>query len=220
MTLGQKARAFAKTLQGVLNRTITHGITLTYVGDYSGDLGFVGHRLDPTNDIIGEPIPVTLGGNPSCWLMVNQTITLEEEGNLKTTRARTAVYADADTESRLFSYEFDREAENPYPSAHLQIDAVSEALQIIADRRGVTPQLERLHLPVGGVRFRPSLEDVIEFLIVEGIADARDGWQNAVSGGRSDFHRIQLMAAVRNDPEAATDQLRSMRYEIQEPADD
>lgn len=217
MTLDQRAREFTRALQRVLNRTITHGIRLKYFGDNSGVLGYVGYRLIPNVDVIGKPIPVTLRGDPSCWLMLNQTVTLEEQGNLKTTRARAAVYADPDQELRLFSYEFDRDAENQYPTAHLQIDAESEALGVIAARCEVSPQLERLHLPVGGVRFRPSLEDVVEFLIVERIADAHDGWQRAISEGRFDFHRIQLMAAIRNDPDAAVSQLSSMGYGVGPP---
>lgn len=217
MTLEEKAREFTNTLQGALNRTITQGIRLKYVGDPRGVVGYVGYRLKENSDYIGKPIPVTLGKKTSCWLMLNQTVTLEDEGNLKTTRATAAVYADRDQQSRLLSYEFDRDAENEYPSAHLQIDAESEALEVIAKRCSVKPQFERLHLPVGGVRFRPCLEDVIEFLIVERIAEAREDWEKAISESRSRFHRIQLKAAIRNEPDAAVSQLKSMGYVIEQP---
>lgn len=68
--------------------------------------------------------------------------------------------------------------------------------------------LQRLHLPVGGRRYRTSLEDVIEFLIREGFAEGRPGWETVVAGHRANYQRRQLMAAVRNDPQSALAQLR------------
>jgi hypothetical protein len=47
------------------------------------------------------------------------------------------------------------------------------------------------------------LEDVVEFLIVEGFAEGREGWLRALNRHRAGFHRIQLAAALRRDPETA-----------------
>jgi hypothetical protein len=54
------------------------------------------------------------------------------------------------------------EAYLPKPS--LQVGGHSEPLTEIW--RQHVPRLGQLHLPVGGHRFRPTLEDVIELLIV------------------------------------------------------
>lgn len=67
-----------------------------------------------------------------------------------------------------------------------------------------------LHLPVDGRRFRPTLEDLIELLIVEQLVDARPGWKELVEQGRAGFQRIQLAAAVRSDRSTATDALHDL----------
>ncbi|MGH8904951.1 MAG: hypothetical protein ACRD0K_00135 [Egibacteraceae bacterium] len=38
---------------------------------------------------------------------------------------------------------------------------------------------------------------MIEFLVVEGLVEAHDGWRHAVEDERALFHKIQLKAAVR-----------------------
>ncbi len=71
---------------------------------------------------------------------------------------------------------------------------------------------------MGGRRYRPSVEDVIEFLVVEGLVEAHDGWQDAVKVERDEFHQIQLRAAVRRAPEPAAEQLSAMGWTVQPPA--
>jgi hypothetical protein len=72
-------------------------------------------------------------------------------------------------------------------------------------------ELSRLHLPVGGRRYRPTLEDVIEFLVTEKLAEPRDGWRAVVDAQRCHWETIQLKAAVRRNPQAAAEVLREYR---------
>jgi hypothetical protein len=68
-------------------------------------------------------------------------------------------------------FDYERDKAGGYPEAHLQVPGQSGALAAMTsgpDKRS----LDRLHFPVGGRRFRPILEDVIEFLIVEQLAQA------------------------------------------------
>jgi hypothetical protein len=65
-----------------------------------------------------------------------------------------------------------------------------------------------LHFPTGGRRYRPALEDVIEFLIVEGLADGQAGWRDVLNEERDAYWRIQLRAAIRRDPWTALAALR------------
>lgn len=75
-----------------------------------------------------------------------------------------------------------------------------------------TRQLERLHFPVGGRRYRPALEDVVEFLITEGLAVPRDErWEDVLRAEREAFQRIQLHAAIRRDPDAGREVLKDLR---------
>jgi hypothetical protein len=59
-----------------------------------------------------------------------------------------------------------------------------------------------------GRRFRPILEDVIEFLVSEGLVDPRPGWLDAVEDGRRAFLRKQLRAAIRREPDIALEALK------------
>jgi hypothetical protein len=94
------------------------------------------------------------------------------------------------------------------PDAHLQICATSKAWEQIGVRvDGTERLLGRMHLPVGGRRFRPTLEDMVEFLVTEKLAQPKNGWKEAVTAGREKFRKKQLRAAIRRDPETARDAL-------------
>ena len=109
----------------------------------------------------------------------------------------------------LLHYDYERDKADGYAEAHLQICATSDAWEEAGKRHdGDTRLLSKLHLPVGGRRFRPTLEDIIEFLIVEKLVEARPKWDVALEKSRGDFRERQLRAAIRQHPEVALDQLR------------
>lgn len=85
---------------------------------------------------------------------------------------------------------------------------------------GVRPKpLEAVHFPNGGKRFRPSVEDFIEFLAQEGLVrDLHDGWKDVLDASRGEWMHRQTRAATRRHPEAAVEQLRDMGYFVQQPA--
>jgi hypothetical protein len=113
------------------------------------------------------------------------------------------------TAGRLCRFDYQR-GKGESPEAHLQVYGESEVLASLTGTPR-TRQLERLHFPVGGRRYRPTLEDVVEFLITEGMADPRDDrWEDVLRSGREAFQRIQLSAAIRRDPETARAALRDL----------
>lgn len=131
---------------------------------------------------------------------------------------------DADLSKELLHYDYERDKDKDkdqdqdqgYPEAHLQISASSEYWDAITGDR----PLSKMHLPVGpvgGRRFRPSLEDVIELLIVEGLVEARVGWQEALNETRRPFQELQLKAAVRKYPELAAEALQKMDWTVEPP---
>lgn len=99
-----------------------------------------------------------------------------------------------------FDYERNKRG---YPEAHLQVYGQSAALAAWDAGPSGKRGLERLHFPVGGRRYRPILEDVIEFLVTEQLADGREGWPDVIEAERREYRRIQLRAAIRRDPETA-----------------
>jgi hypothetical protein len=72
---------------------------------------------------------------------------------------------------------------------------------------------------MGGDRFRPSLEDVVEFLIRDCGFPGADGWKAAVQRGRAKWRRIQTRVVVRDSPAEAVAALEVMGYVVQPPPD-
>jgi hypothetical protein len=156
---------------------------------------------------------------PCPWddrLRVAYQLSLDETGRFLTVvKSAIEIYPSADAMESLCHFDYERGKEGGYPEAHIQVHGTSEALQSWSG----TPQtreLGRLHLPVGGRRFRPALEDVIEFLIVEKLADPRDDWRGALVRYREDWERIQLSAAIRANPVTAWEILNEIRGPLAE----
>ena len=70
---------------------------------------------------------------------------------------------------------------------------------------------------VGGRRFRPCLEDVIEFCILERLVTPRDGWKQALNKSRDAYLDLQLRAAVHRNPKEAADALKHDGWRVSEP---
>lgn len=118
----------------------------------------------------------------------------------------------------LLHYDYVREPAHQYPGAHVQVGGTSSVLMAWCQGAKVAPkELHKLHLPVGGKRYRPSLEDVIETLVVEGLAPGRAGLEAAVERHRQRWMERQLRAAVRRDLESAAAELRDAGYMVFRP---
>lgn len=111
------------------------------------------------------------------------------------------------------------------PLAHWNFHAERGAFsQMLARAHAARPKqvpkphdLSALHLPVGGERFRPCLEDLMQFLIVDCGIDAKDGWLEAVEFGRERWRRRQLGSAVRDAPREAARVLKDLGYAVTPP---
>lgn len=86
-----------------------------------------------------------------------------------------------------------------------------------AVRRGRVPRVSALHFPLGGHRFRPAFEDVLEMLVREFGLDTRDGWEDAIRAGRERWRAAQLRAVVRDDPDGAARTLNLLGYQVIPP---
>jgi hypothetical protein len=72
-----------------------------------------------------------------------------------------------------------------------------------------------LHFPVGGSRFRPSLEDVLDMLVRELGVDHQPEWRDALAAGRERWRRVQTAAVVRDAPREAIAALAALGYDVQ-----
>jgi hypothetical protein len=208
--LRAQAAEFADQTSDLLNRTVTHGIRIRPVLQADRQVCWIGYEINKHTLSPPRGIPLTLTtATPQCYLNVAYTLE-QHQGFLVVSESTFGLYLDEDLEENVFHFDYVREPDNEYPLAHVQVSGTSAVFDELCLRLGQEKELSRLHFPVGGKRFRTCLEDVIEMLIVERLVAPRDDWRSAVEQHRSRFHRIQLMAAVRRDPEAAREQLRML----------
>lgn len=133
----------------------------------------------------------------------------------------------------LYRYDFSANADGKIPAAHLNVhghrDEMVHAMVMAARRlrgksrdvsldKGKVTRLSSFHFPLGGHRFRPALEDVLEGLVREFGADVRTDWQAVIHKGRSAWRERQLKAAVRDDPGAVAAMMKELGYTVAPPA--
>jgi len=108
---------------------------------------------------------------------------------------------------------------NKAPCAHLQVHAHRGALTHLLSQAGHAKahDMSALHLPLGGARFRPCLEDVLQFLVDECQVESVPGWRDAVLAGRARWRRRQARTVTRDFLEEAADVLRSEGYRVEPP---
>jgi len=128
----------------------------------------------------------------------------------------------------LFHYDFIRDTRSQIPSAHINVNGSNDAATRLlllcgTGKRGKSrrkdyldkgeyPTFSTLHLPVGGDRFRPGLEDVLQLAAYEFQIDTRDGWQDVIESSREEYRKRQLGALVHEFPDIAFETLKDDGY--------
>lgn len=114
---------------------------------------------------------------------------------------------------------FDYVRDRGFAPAHINVHGESSALGMHFGATGLRelPKLQSLHWPVGGKRYRPCLEDVIEFLIEDLGVPGKSGWRDAIADGRRRWYGHQLGAAVRADQATAVRVLEELGYRVIPP---
>lgn len=132
----------------------------------------------------------------------------------------------------LFRYHYRRKPVGALPSAHLHVHGHrDETLALMLGGReagrvrdrlrsigsGKFPRLSALHFPLGGRRFRPGLEDVIDMLRAEFEIDVMDSADDALRTGRLAYRQMQLASAIGDDPLTAAAELERLGYQVRPP---
>lgn len=195
---------FTKEIQALLNGTIASHVQIKAVALQVGDdrLFMLGHLLDKRL-LTAERFQLKpRAPKVELWMDVSFQLRLDiEREHLMVHKSFVGVFGSKDAKHGLFHYDYERDKADGYPDAHLQVEASSGFFESLNDPKTDTGRsLAALHFPVGGKRFRPCLEDVIEFLAVERIVQARDGYEKILETGREQFRKKQLLAAMRRDP--------------------
>lgn len=213
--LGSLTRAFAEQLQGLLNGTVCDDARVTAMERPPGDTWLLGTNL--ANNLQQTPVRLrSTSTQHHLWLTVQIATFLDPEGYLTVSQSYFGISAVPDDNDPIFHFDYERDKAG-YTEAHLQIFAENEKLTPIMQALCTSRKkksMGELHLPVGGRRFRPSLEDVLEFLIDEELVDGKPGWRDILNATREPFRRIQLKATIRQQPEAAIEILSKMGYTI------
>ncbi|MGW4786135.1 hypothetical protein [Streptomyces sp. NPDC004230] len=200
--LARLAFDFAQELQTILNATICRDVRIKAVQRpfESVPVFTVGSGLSRSNLTQPTGFPVRIDNKkPRMWMNLSYQVHLDHEARYLTVhKSYCGIFSDEELETCLCHFDYEREKDK-YTSAHVQVHGQSSALEALNRPGDEKRPLEKLHFPVGGKRFRPSLEDIIEFLICERLTDGREGWQKVVEEGRARFHRRQLRAAMRRN---------------------
>jgi hypothetical protein len=208
------AGRFATDLTRMLNQTVCDDASVGFVerpDDASASFGtglWRGHAPSYT--------PLRSASSCRVWLRIVGQLFLDPRGYL-TVRRSVYAWAAGDKQHELLHYDYERD--NPvFPDAHIQVNGGGPGWDELLPACGKTPDsLGKLHLPVGGRRYRPALEDLLEALVMEKILDPKPGWNRVLEAERAEFRRRQLKAAVRNDPDTAIAALHDAGYEVIPP---
>ncbi len=217
LSLERQAKEFAGSLSELLDGTVTDGVRLRSNMDRHGR-AVIGYKLDEFNSI-GGGIPLTISQSPPRFcLSVLHTLELDDTNTFLTTSQSTySLQRDADGTS-ILTYDFVRKPPNDFPEAHIHVHGESDVLNWMLKASGRPKDKPTdLHLPVGPRRFRPCLEDIIEFCILERLVTPRDNWQTALAKSRDKYLGQQLLAAVRRDPYTAAEALKRDGWRVTEP---
>lgn len=164
---------------------------------------------DRLRSVVDMTVPLT--GGPNCKsddtlavLTANYKLCVDSYGTHIAVEHSSFVLKAKVDRTPVIRWDYDRDA-NRKPRSHVQVTAHRGALSHILSRLDhPTPHsIESLHIPLGGERFRPCLEDVVEFLIRDCGFEGQKNWKQSVREGRARWRRIQTRAVVRDSPECA-----------------
>ncbi|MCS0498580.1 hypothetical protein [Protaetiibacter mangrovi] len=185
---------------------------------------YIVQPVDPHNNL--QKIPLFVGGVELASLRVVFYLEMDSvETWLKAVRTDFAVHSTLDRTPLLrLEYRADMHSD---PIAHWQIHAERGSMShLLARAHHVRPDvvakphdMSSLHFPVGGERFRPCLEDVLQFLVHECGIDAQPNWLDAVESGRVQWRRFQLRTAVRDAQAEAAAVLAQHGWTVTPPAE-
>lgn len=220
MDLREKAAEFAQevqeTLEGVLPGHFQI-VSIAHNGRYVV-------RPDGKNSA-AQRIPLFVDGEELASLSVQIYLGEDSSGRyLKTSLSKIAVYSTLDR-TPLMRQEFDATLSESAPLAHWHIHADRGALSHLLGRAHAVRQdrvkkphdMSSLHFPIGGERFRPCLEDVLEFLVRECGVDHKTGWASTLRTGRERWRRMQFRASVRDLQNEAAQVLIKQGWTVQAP---
>ena len=220
-SLQDHARLFAQDLSELLNNTVTDGISISATAIHREQV-LLGREVG-RNSLKPKPIPLSRNRNrANVYLMYTHWCVLDDDDTHLATLISTMNFHTSEeisNESLLLGIDYTRNPKNEFPRAHIHVAGERDDLDAIclgSTRKHRT--LRQLHLPVGGSRYRPTLEDLLEFVILEKMAKPHEKWEQAIAKHRDRWENLQLRAAVRSNPTEAAEELKAAGWQVTAPA--
>lgn len=216
-SLGAEAHRYADSLTNLLNSTVCDHARVRPVLRPDQVTAVVG--TDPDGRTYrSKPVRLRTRPGAQCWLTITSRYYLDADGYLTAQKSAYIVSTGTDAEHTLFHYDYERD-KTDYTEAHIQVYASSEPFKrLLTAVERPKDDVSKIHFPVGGRRFRPALEDILEALIDERIVIGSTIWRETLNESRDEFRRRQLKAAIRREPDVAAAALRALGYGVEEPA--
>lgn len=169
------------------------------------------------------PIPLCIGGIAIAnWAY---SVALEVDSfneHLRVRKTTSALRANI-SKTPLLRYEFEYHMSKA-PTAHWHVHAENGTLSHVltlaqqAGKKHLQPHyLHSLHLPVGGPRMRPGLEDWLQFLVQGCGFDALGDWEKVLAESRAAYRLRQARAIARDAPFEVAEELRALGFKIEPP---
>ena len=218
--LASQARRFAARTSDLLNGTITNGIRVSSLTTSAG-LATVGAGVGKQGSN-AEPVPLApAGGKALVYLYLAHYCVLDPEGvylAMKQSTLNLYTSAEMNDDELILGLDYVREPTNQFPGSHIHVSGQRDDLDAIylGDERK-SRKLRDFHLPVGGRRFRPTLEDLIEFTITEEMVKPREGWRDVVDEHRTRWTQVQIKAATRRNQSDAAAALTEAGWTVAPP---
>jgi hypothetical protein len=231
--LHSQAITFAEHLTKLLNATVTHGALLT-ASPVNPDeyLIAISSAFDRPTNLNFVPLARSprIENAPAFGLKIRYLVSLDaSQERLIVSKSWTTVFEISQKPRPVMRWEYVRDGglEPGFPSkrkhsrhaAHLQIHGWSEVLSDFSLKADLKPKkvisgsLHNLHFPVGGRRFRPSIEDILEFLADHGFVSAfHPGGEKILNESRDEWLKIQLKAAISDDVPTAISALKELGH--------
>ena len=155
-----------------------------------------------------QTLHATAGGQVVGMLQLDYALGADRSGKHLAVHVSTFQLRDARGKKPIVRVEYLRDPQR-VPCSHIHVHAESGLFtQLLAATGHDSPAaVQSVHIPTGGDRFRPCVEDFIEFLISECRVAGRSGWREEVVRGRELWRELQTAAAVRDWPEVAIREL-------------
>jgi len=178
-------------------------------------------------------ITLTIDGVPAMQLQASYRYIWDHQGTYLAVRDSYIKVRSCGQKEPLFHVEYLHDPASGVPAAHLQVHAHRDEftfhlLQGGQGRRparrakaltgnGGIPRLCDLHFPLGGHRFRPCVEDILEMLVEEFGIDRQADYLEHLTEGRARWRRDQTATSARDCPEEAVRALEELGYTMVEP---